>query len=134
MGLDILIYDIFTRDIAAWSRKSLWRRYWFKQLHVAGGFCRFNYSFCHKGLGTPQLLAEMGQAAGFAVNIIEPVMEDGEIVSSSAIRKALETGNIDTAFKMLGYHPIIQGMVIEGEHRGAAIGFPTANIGVESLL
>jgi len=133
MGLDILIYNVFTRDIAAWSPEKFVKEILVKRLQVSEVFVGFNYSFGHKGAGSPESLREMGKDMGFAVNVIPPVTLNGEVVSSSAVRKALEHGDIKHAFEMLGYYPVLQGMVIEGEHRGSQIGFPTANIGVERL-
>jgi riboflavin kinase/FMN adenylyltransferase len=76
-------------------------------------------------------LQQLGQKYGFAVNVIEPVTVDGELVSSSAIRQALEEGKINQAARMLGYDPILDGIVVEGEHRGRQLGFPTANVGID---
>ena len=58
-------------------------------------------------------------------------------VSSSSIRKALQQGNVDQASKLLGYPYFLTGKVVNGEHEGRKMGFPTANIDVtckEKLL
>ncbi len=75
----------------------------------------------------------LGAEHGFKVHIMPPVKVDGEIVSSSLIRQALEQGKIDRATQMLGYRPLLDGLVIEGERRGRQLGFPTANIGIDSI-
>jgi len=56
------------------------------------------------------------------------------VISSSLIRKALDSGEIKQARAMLGYDPMLEGQVIEGEQRGRTIGFPTANLAVSSEL
>ncbi|NMC26848.1 MAG: bifunctional riboflavin kinase/FAD synthetase, partial [Syntrophomonadaceae bacterium] len=91
-------------------------------------------TFGHRGLGTPGIMQELGSKLGFDVNIIPPVEFKGEPISSSLVRKALEEGDIDTAHSLLGYYPILDGVVVEGEHRGKQLGFPTANVGVEGLF
>lgn len=133
MGLDRLIYHPFSREIAAWTPVEFVQRILIDCLHVREIFIGFNYSFGHRGLGTPELLQEIGLQLGFGVNIIGPVEFRGEPISSSLVRKALEKGDIDTAYELLGYFPILDGVVVEGEHRGAELGFPTANVAIESL-
>jgi len=133
LGLDVLIYHPFTREIAGWSPSDFVERILIAKLQVAGVFVGFNYTFGHKGAGTPEMLQSMGQEHGFAVSIIPPVEYQGEPISSSLVRKSLEDGDIATAFQMLGYYPVLDGIVVQGEHRGTGLGFPTANIGVESI-
>jgi len=134
MGLDILVYHPFSRDIAAWTPLEFVERILTECLHVREVFVGFNYTFGNRGLGTPDTMQDIGSKLGFGVNIIPPVEFKGEPISSSLVRKALEEGDIDTAHKLLGYFPIVDGVVVEGEHRGTQLGFPTANIGVEALF
>ena len=131
MGLDLLIYNRFTRDIASLSPEQFVRHFLIEQLQVKEVFVGFNFSFGFKGQGTPETLKQLGEQYNFAVHIIEPVTIDGELVSSSTIRQALEEGKISQAARMLGYDPILDGIVVEGEKRGRQLGFPTANVGVE---
>lgn len=133
MGLDALIYNPFTREIASWSPEQFVEKILIQTLQVREVFVGFNYTFGHRGIGTPELLQQMGEKHGFGVNIIEPVKFGGEAISSSLIRKSLEAGDIAAACQLLGYPPVLEGVVVEGEHRGATIGFPTANIGVETI-
>ncbi|MFA7078477.1 MAG: bifunctional riboflavin kinase/FAD synthetase [Syntrophomonas sp.] len=133
-GMDTLIYTPFTHEIARWSPQQFVEKILITGLNVREVFVGFNYSFGHRGAGTPELLQQIGEQMGFKVNIIAPVEFAGEPISSSLIRKSLEDGDITNAYNMLGYHPIIEGVVIEGEHRGATIGFPTANIGIEPIF
>lgn len=134
LGLDILVYHPFSRDIAAWTPLEFVERILIDCLHVREVFVGFNYTFGHRGLGTPAIMQELGSKLGFDVNIIPPVEFKGEPISSSLVRKALEEGDIDTAHSLLGYYPILDGVVVEGEHRGKQLGFPTANVGVEGLF
>jgi riboflavin kinase/FMN adenylyltransferase len=133
MGLDILIYNPFTREIAGWSPQQFVEKILVNTLQIREVFVGFNYTFGHRGAGTPEYLKQLGDKYGFGVNIIAPVTHRGDPISSSLIRKALEIGDILTAFNMLGYHPFIEGVVVEGEHRGSTIGFPTANLGVDTI-
>ncbi len=64
---------------------------------------------------------------GIGVEVVE-LKKSGSKISSSAIRKALHSGNLEFANEMLGYEYSISGKVIQGNHLGHTIGFPTANI------
>jgi len=132
LGLDVLVYTPFNKEISALSPEKFVRDVLVGVFNVREVFIGFNYTFGFKGAGTPQLLAELGQKYGFAVTVIPAYRIDGQIVSSSLIRSLLAEGNIKEAWRMLGYSPQIEGLVVEGEKRGRTIGFPTANIGVES--
>ena len=130
LGLDILIYHTFNKDISKCSPEDFVKKILLDNLKVKEVFVGFNYSFGYKGAGNPALLEELGDKFNYKVNIIPPVKVNGEIASSSLVRQALDAGEVEKAFSMLGYYPMLEGIVIEGEHRGATIGFPTANLGV----
>ena len=53
---------------------------------------------------------------------------EGEIISSSRIRRLIREGNIEEARELLGRTYVIEGTVAEGHRRGNALGFPTANL------
>jgi len=133
-GLDILIYNSFTMDMARTSPREFVENILVKKLGVRQVYVGFNYTFGHKGAGTPELLENLGYEYGFGVRVIPPVEVDGELVSSSLIRSYLEKGEITTAGKLLGYYPMIEGLVVAGEKRGSTIGFPTANLAVPADL
>lgn len=134
LGLDILVYSPFTLELAEWTPHEFVQKILVDRLNICEAFVGFNYSFGHKGAGTPELLAELCGKNGIGVHIIPPVKINGDVVSSSLIRKALEAGDMRLAETMLGYTPMLQGTIIEGEHRGMQIGYPTANMGVNDQL
>jgi riboflavin kinase / FMN adenylyltransferase len=82
-----------------------------------------------RAAGREQLLA-LGRAQGVPVEVVEPVrLADGRPVSSSIIRQAVATGDLDTAHAALGRRYSLSGVVQRGDQRGRTIGFPTANLG-----
>ena len=92
-----------------------------------------DFHFGHMRQGNITLLNEMGQRHDFTAEPVRLVPRaDGvdEPVSSTAIRRALAGGEIDTATRMLGRPHEIRGTVIDGDKRGRTIGFPTANVAV----
>ncbi|PIP13698.1 MAG: riboflavin biosynthesis protein RibF [bacterium (Candidatus Stahlbacteria) CG23_combo_of_CG06-09_8_20_14_all_34_7] len=62
------------------------------------------------------------------IQIIEPEIVNGQVISSSIIRKYIKFGEVTMANELLGYKYFLQGQVVRGEGRGAILGFPTANI------
>ena len=134
LGLNLLIYNSFTLAISKCTPEEFVQNILINKLNITQAFAGFNYTFGHRGTGTPELLQELGKKHGFGVKIIPPVEVNGQVVSSSLIRKALDAGDIKQSRAMLGYDPMLEGQVIEGEQKGRTIGFPTANLGVSSEL
>jgi riboflavin kinase/FMN adenylyltransferase len=94
-----------------------------------------NFFFGHNREGNIQRLREMTDAAGISLDIVEPLELDGQLVSSSLIRKLIAEGDVQTAARMLTHPYRIRGMVTHGAGRGAQIGFPTANLeAIDTLL
>jgi len=88
----------------------------------------FNFSFGRGGRGNPALLKELAGRAGVEVIVHPAVRVSGEVVSSSAVRKALADGNVEKAGFLLGRPHSLAGPVERGAGRGRKLGFPTANV------
>jgi riboflavin kinase/FMN adenylyltransferase len=96
-----------------------------------------DFHFGHKRRGNVALLREMGSGAGFDVVGIELVDVHGVVasvaearVSSTAIRTALRSGDLEAANEMLGRPHEVRGIVMHGDERARELGFPTANVAV----
>lgn len=76
---------------------------------------------------------EYGKQLGLEVKRCDGFSESEVMVSSSKVRRALELWDIPLANKLLGYKYFIKGRVVEGQKIGRKIGFPTANLEVDSL-
>ena len=68
----------------------------------------------------------------FTVAVVPPMINGGEIVSSTAVRKALAEGNMKRVQKLSGRLFSLKGRVVTGSRRGIELGFPTANLSVNS--
>ena len=91
------------------------------------------WSFGKARRGNLALLRKLGAQFEFEVVGIPAVtLENGELVSSTAIRHAVEAGDLERAAEMLGREYTILGTVVRGEHLGKKIGFPTANLSAHS--
>lgn len=111
-----MLPEIFIKDILC------------DKLKAKGVSCGFNYRFGTRASGDDKLLIELGSRYGYETSVIQPVKVGSEIVSSTAIRKYIETGDIIKANEYLGRPFSIDGTVGRGNHIGSKIGFPTANI------
>jgi riboflavin kinase/FMN adenylyltransferase len=77
--------------------------------------------------GTVARMRELGLVRGFDVLVVEPVLIDGTVVSSSRVREAIEAGDVSTA-RRLGSPAYLEGTVVPGDGRGRELGFPTATL------
>jgi riboflavin kinase / FMN adenylyltransferase len=78
--------------------------------------------------GSVRLLTELAPKLGFQLGSVPPVSVDGQVVSSTLIRSAVESGDLESAAKFLGRPFTILGTVSEGKQLGRHLGFPTANL------
>lgn len=87
-----------------------------------------DFRFARNGEGNISTLRACGAQGGFEVTEVPPFEIDGERVSSSLVRAALEAGDMDRAAKLLGRPYRMTGKVIRGAMLGRTLGFPTANL------
>ena len=73
-------------------------------------------------------LQALGSELGFGIEVVPPLLYQGEVVSSTAIRGALARGEVNKMNKLLGRHFTLTGQVEKGDARGRTLGFPTANL------
>ena len=90
-----------------------------------------DFRFASKRKGTIDDLREAGARQGFDLTVVPSIFNEGERISSTAVRKALAVGDLATADLLLGRHYMMSGRVVHGHQLGRALGFPTANIPVK---
>jgi riboflavin kinase/FMN adenylyltransferase len=94
-----------------------------------------NFFFGHDRQGNVDVLRQFCQTSGLVLEVVEPVVIDGQIVSSSRVRTLVSQGRIDEVTRLLTQPYRLRGTIIRGAGRGTGIGYPTANLGhVETLL
>jgi riboflavin kinase/FMN adenylyltransferase len=86
------------------------------------------FGFGHRRGGDLATLQALGAERGFTAGAIEPVLLDGERVSSTRIREALRAADFETVERLLGRPYAIGGRVVRGQQLGRTLGFPTANL------
>ncbi len=100
------------------------------QAVVIGARTRFGAG----GRGTPEDLVRFGDAHGFAVEVVGPVRDGGEPISSTRVRDRVRRGDCAGAAELLGRPLTWVGEVIRGEARGRELGFPTANLDLTGMV
>ncbi len=104
------------------------------ELGLSGVVIGHDFHFGRGREGTPAMLEALCAENGLACRIVPAVAAGGgeAPVSSSAIRAALEAGDIATANHLLGYRWFVEGEVRHGDKRGRTLGFPTANVALDA--
>jgi riboflavin kinase / FMN adenylyltransferase len=89
-----------------------------------------DFALGYKREGNVEFLRKDGEQKGFSVHVMDLVQsgEDHTAISSTAIRQALQQGDVEKAREWLGRAYTVAGPVVRGDQRGRTIGFPTANI------
>lgn len=128
LGLDALILIPFTLEYAQTTAESFILDVLWKNLQVRKIFIGHDYSFGKDKRGNEDMLTAFGKKLGFDVAVINAVAVGDTVISSTRIRAAILEGDVKTAAMLLGRPYNVSGTVIEGKRRGAALGFPTANI------
>ena len=133
LGVSKVAVFEFTRALSQLSPEEfidlLLARFRLRQLWIGSDF-----ALGRNRSGSPERLAEIGRENGFTVHQFPPVVIEGEIISSSRIRQALAEGHVEEAGRLLGRLYRLTGVVVEGDHRGATLGFPTANLSLRERL
>lgn len=103
--------------------------------HARGVVVGPDFRFGHKRAGNIATLRQWGEREGFTVELVEPVMYDGDAVSSTRLRRILrQDGNVEDAAIMMTRVHETAGLVVRGDQRGREIGFPTANLRAGPLV
>lgn len=128
LGVEGVIEIPFTREFAGLEPEDFLNDLTSKAPALESIICGQDWSFGRRAAGNFQTLETFGKQHGFSATAVAPVM-DGEFkISSTTIRKAIASGDIPTAEKLLGRPFSLFGKVIKGRKVGRELGYPTANI------
>lgn len=130
LGVNIVSVLTFTPKVARLSARefiSLIK----KNLGMRGILVGPDFALGKGKEGNIDLLRSLGCEMGFSVDVIPPFKINGEIVSSTLIRRALAEGDMRKVKNLMGRYFYLEGKVITSEKRGRVLGFPTANLDIE---
>ncbi len=129
LGVDVLVTHPFNRQIAQRSAREF-----MEDLHAHLGLRRlwvgYDFALGRNREGDIPTLRRLGKALGYTLHVVAAYRLDGEVVSSTRIRKALARGEVEVAARLLGRPYAVPGEVVQGDGRGRHLGFPTANLAV----
>jgi riboflavin kinase/FMN adenylyltransferase len=133
-GVEVCAVLAFDRELSTWPPE----RFAAEVLAAGLGARRVvvgeGWRFGHRAAGDVDLLRRLGEELNFEVDAVGLAAAGGEVVSSTRVRAAVTTGDMDLAAALLGRYFDIDGEVVKGDRRGMAIGYPTANLDVDPAL
>ena len=127
-GVDIVVIQNFDTSFANLQAEDFVRRFLVERLKIKKIWVGRDLRFGKGRKGTVDDLIRWGAVFGFGVGTVEPIVVEGNRVSSSRIRQLVEEGRVEEVLPLLGRHHFISGRVVSGHRRGRELGFPTANI------
>lgn len=128
MGIDVLVSYPFDKLSLSMEPEDFIREILVKKLDAKVIAVGSDFRFGHKRKGNTALLEAKAGEYGYQVKVFEKVALEGDIVSSTRIRRELAKGNMELAARLLGAPYSILGEVVHGKELGRAIGMPTANL------
>lgn len=132
LGVEQLVLLPFDRELAALSPQEFVEKILVQQLCCQRISVGEDFRFGWKRSGTASDLSAIAAQFGIPVTIVPLHNCEGERISSSSIRQALEQGDLQRAKTLLGRHYTLTGTVVKGQQLGRTIGFPTANLELPS--
>lgn len=130
-GLDYLIIHPFSVEFSRMTALEFVKDILVNQLNISKLIIGYDHHFGKNREGNITQLSEYSHVYNFDVEEIPAQDIDEVSVSSTKIRRALESGNLQTANHYLGYPFMLNGTVVNGKKLGGKIGYPTANIAIE---
>jgi riboflavin kinase / FMN adenylyltransferase len=130
-GVDFIVTLSFNKELAGLSAREF-MAYLQQYLRMRGLVIGSDFALGKGREGDTGAMQQLGKQMGFSVTIVPPLKINGEIISSTELRKALAAGNINKIKELTGRPYSLHGKVVEGAGRGEGLGFPTANMDVKS--
>jgi riboflavin kinase/FMN adenylyltransferase len=134
MGIEAALVIRFDAELARLSPEDFVRRFLVDAMRAQCVLVGANFRFGHHQAGDAKLLADLGGRWNFNAEVIPPLVEDGMVVSSTAIRNALRDGDVEQASRMLGRPFSLAGEIKTGTGQGRRLVVPTLNLATEQEL
>lgn len=132
IGIDAMVMMEFTTEFSRQSPQDFVEQVLERLLDARLVFVGPDFRFGRQGSGSIEFLTELGKEHGFDVRSVGAVRPDGERpISSTWIRDLMTDGRVREAAELLGHLPSVRGVVVRGEQRGRALGYPTANLSAD---
>lgn len=126
LGIAYLLSPDFA-EIRSMSAEDFVRAILFERLNAGAVVCGKDFTFGRGGKSGAAELTTLCGEYGIQVIVIPPALVDGEVVSSTLIRKCITDGDIEKANRLLGYEFQFRLPVVKGNELGRTMNFPTIN-------
>ncbi len=133
-GADAMLVFAFDGALAGLSAAAFAQERLADAIGAGGVVTGTDFTFGRGRDGDVAVLAALGERLGFAAETVAPVTLDGQVVSSSRIREALQAGDPRTAAALLTRPFAVEGVVEPGAQLGRTLGYPTANLTMGKYL
>ena len=133
-GVQAVLAQRFDPTFAAISAQDFVDKVLLEGMGARHVVCGYDFTFGARRTGNVERLRELAAERAFGITVLDPVMHEGEIYSSTRIRESLRAGWVSEASELLGHPWEIEGTVETGDQRGRTIGFPTANVALGEHL
>ncbi|WP_414899819.1 bifunctional riboflavin kinase/FAD synthetase [Sphingomonas flavalba] len=133
-GADAMIVFHFDAALASVGARDFVLDWLIRRIGAAAVVTGEDFTFGKGRSGNRAVLSALGEEYQLGVESVAPVALDGEIISSSRIRDALQAGDCATANRLLTRPFAVEGVVQHGDKRGRLLGFPTANLALGKYL
>lgn len=133
-GVEVLAVLAFDAELSRWPPERFVAEVLAAGLGARAVLVGEGWRFGHRAAGDVALLEALGRVHGFTAGAVELLQGCGGPVSSSRIRGAIAAGDLATARALLGRAHDLDGVVVEGDGRGAQLGYPTANLDIDPAL
>lgn len=127
-GLDAAWVLPFSRDFSRMSGPAFAEEYFHRRLNAGAVVLGEAAVFGRDREGSAKTLAQWAEPWGARVTAVPPLVVDGTVVSSTAVRLAVQEGKLDRAASFLGRRVSVEGTVVHGQGHGRKLGFPTLNL------
>jgi len=130
-GMNAALVLTFDEQLAKVSAEDFARTYLVDTLRARAVFVGANFRFGHRQAGDVKLLEDLGRRWDFEVQVVPPVIQDGIVVSSTAVRSAVREGRMEDASRLLGRPFALAGGIKTGTGQGRKLVVPTLNLATE---
>lgn len=135
LGISAVVIQEFDKAFSLMQPLAFYHELLKERLKARSIIVGHDFRFGVQRKGDAQLLSQLASSDGIAVHIVgQQLDQEGEVISSSLIRKMLKEGELKQANRMLGRAYMLEGRVVTGRKLGRQLGFPTANIDCDSQL
>lgn len=128
IGIEVLLELEFSRDFSTMQPDSFMDKYILQANNVEIFYIGHDFAFGANKKGNHEFIKSFCDGRNVAVTVLDKYLDSNQDVSSSCVREALDSGDIEKANSFLGRNFFVTGRVIKGEGRGRQIGVPTANL------